>query len=1393
MKGELEDIGEEVDGNVESISKMQTQVLNLTGGKVNIFNDDGSFKSTYEIMDGIAEIYDKLSSTDQASLLETIAGKNRANDVAALISNWEQVEKAMESAMGAEGSAAAENEKYMESIQGRLDSLTASWQALSNTFMKSDFLKVLITGLTKILDLLNGIVKTFGSFGTIGVGFAIFQLFKTNGGFSYLKIMNSLLKESGYSFANFGTAAKMAGSDLKAFMTTPAGIATGIGLITAAIGLAVQAYKNWEAEQARLRQETIDTNNETLSSIDTFEQVYVKYAGKTNLTSGEEDELKTAINDTVKALGNKANALKGVIDKNSDYVKSLESVSKEEIAAAQRTAKESLKAAEDSLKNDSWTLWSGSKITIDLSGRGAIDEFVKARDVATELMGGYIDNLVTTINTGDFSYQNAQLEPINWDADHEDMDAVVDYYYKLIELNDTLVQKSIDENDDSWINNDIYENAKKTIDNLSNSVKEYLTQQYNSAKYNYELQNGIPKTAEEYYAMRDSILSNIEASQGYKDAIGDIADAEWGEIFDLQSYNDSANKINEITQKFTESNHIKNTPWSTAQTELETFNEWVNTLSPEDLKIVYDIALNTDTANYNLDEWKSALENYKVPKEYKISFSELIADTDGDDDFIDKVNSYTEKVETLQEAFKSFKSGEFSESDFIELVKIFPELADNADNLDVAIADLLGTMNTDITSEFSKQFGKMDTDEDVTALKNFQDAVLELGKSVGSTAISIDISTETDGMKNLFTAMKESVSSTGLTAKSIKTLKARYQELEDYDAARLFERTSNGVHLNTKALRELESAYEKQKKQKINDDLQSLIDQYNDLTVEIEDTSDAAAKAELYAQRADIQDQINDTADLAAQYEGLTSAFYKWEQAQSIGEEGDMYDGLADGLEDIKELYQDGLIGTNKFRTAVQLMSNEDLSTASIDELLAAYEAGYSKMTRYFTDSSDGCLNFLNDVQKLNSEWVHMNEDGSWEINFGVGDDQKVADALGINVESVQSIMRKLSDYGFDINLDSMYTSLEFLETSAEKANEKLIALGKTKVKFNFDTSDVDTVNTQIAEAQKLLNTFKNSDGTVNLSTEGAEEAQEILVTLISKKQLLNAPSVLSVNTTNAEDNIAKAVGLLKDFQTNYNNMEIETAIGADTTTVQTDIQTVLTKLNEIPTDVRAKLGLDNTDFVTAVDSLKSTKVDVKAGVNLDQEALNIVTSTISSITPEMMVKAGLDSSLIEGYEPNDKESTVKYNVDDSDVVKYQAPNKFGKVTYIAELNSWTAPTKYGTVIYKEKVAEVNGTAHVRGTAFKNGDWRTKDSGTALGGELGQELIVRDGRYFTIGDNGAEFFKYQKDDIIKLVSVYSDIYDKILSNCWKALKLFKLKHKDEIRLSVNVMKVEKIK
>lgn len=167
MKGELQELGEETDSNVENLSQMQGKVLNLTQGKVNIFDDAGNFKSTYEIMQSIADVYDDLTDTDKADLLETIAGKNRANEVAALIQNWNRVTQATKSAENSTGSAMEEQEKYADSLQGRLNSLSSSLQTISNNALDSGFLKGLVSGATGAVNAVNKIIETFDTIPTV--------------------------------------------------------------------------------------------------------------------------------------------------------------------------------------------------------------------------------------------------------------------------------------------------------------------------------------------------------------------------------------------------------------------------------------------------------------------------------------------------------------------------------------------------------------------------------------------------------------------------------------------------------------------------------------------------------------------------------------------------------------------------------------------------------------------------------------------------------------------------------------------------------------------------------------------------------------------------------------------------------------------------------------------------------------------------------------------------------------------------------------------------------------------------------------------------------------------------------------------------------------------------
>lgn len=161
----LEEMGEETDGVVESVSKMQKKIKALTG--VDILTDSGAYKETYEILREIGTVWEDMSDIDQAALLELMAGKNRANTLAALLGNMEDLEGAYKDALNAEGSAMRENAAYLDSIQGRIDLFNNTLQTMWMNFINADVVKFIVdigTGLLKVVDTLGLIPTLLGAF-----------------------------------------------------------------------------------------------------------------------------------------------------------------------------------------------------------------------------------------------------------------------------------------------------------------------------------------------------------------------------------------------------------------------------------------------------------------------------------------------------------------------------------------------------------------------------------------------------------------------------------------------------------------------------------------------------------------------------------------------------------------------------------------------------------------------------------------------------------------------------------------------------------------------------------------------------------------------------------------------------------------------------------------------------------------------------------------------------------------------------------------------------------------------------------------------------------------------------------------------------------------------------
>lgn len=181
-KTDLEQMGESTDDVAVSTSKLREQIKALTNvdgkGGFDILTKSGDFKSTYEIMEGIANVWKEMNDVDKASLLEQVAGKNRANVVSGMLDNWKDAQNAAKTAAESAGSATKENETYLDSINGKISQFTAAFEKLSKDVLDSDLIKFFIELATHIANLADEAVKLVDNIGLIptaigGIGAAL--------------------------------------------------------------------------------------------------------------------------------------------------------------------------------------------------------------------------------------------------------------------------------------------------------------------------------------------------------------------------------------------------------------------------------------------------------------------------------------------------------------------------------------------------------------------------------------------------------------------------------------------------------------------------------------------------------------------------------------------------------------------------------------------------------------------------------------------------------------------------------------------------------------------------------------------------------------------------------------------------------------------------------------------------------------------------------------------------------------------------------------------------------------------------------------------------------------------------------------------------------------------
>ena len=301
-KSDMEAAGEDTEGMAESVSKLRNEIKSLTG--VDIMLDDATYKSTYQILDELAQVWDKLDDKDitQANVLELLFGKRQANVGAGLLENFDIARDALKTALDAEGSALKENEIFLESIQGHLNKLSAAWETFSYDFLDSEFVKGVVDFLTKVVNLVDDLTNSIGGLGTAVVllfsggliGSVVKQLAVA------LKFLPSI-KNLSYFFAAKGagsilelaTSAQMSGAlqaekGLANFGAAIGGLKTQLIALGVVLGtVAVVAFGKWVT---------------SLHSAEALTEKAKKSISEYNQTKQELEQLTSTLEDNIKRI-----------------------------------------------------------------------------------------------------------------------------------------------------------------------------------------------------------------------------------------------------------------------------------------------------------------------------------------------------------------------------------------------------------------------------------------------------------------------------------------------------------------------------------------------------------------------------------------------------------------------------------------------------------------------------------------------------------------------------------------------------------------------------------------------------------------------------------------------------------------------------------------------------------------------------------------------------------------------------------------------------------------------------------------------------------------------------------------------------------------------------------
>ena len=1328
-------------------------------GKVGISMRDvnGQFQDSEITIDSIAEKWGTFDKNTQKAISTAVAGTRQINSFISVMDNWDKVQSLTDAAFNSDGTAQKKfEENYMTSLEAKTNALKASMENLATTVVSDDMYAGFLDGAKAVTDFVaqtDLLQASLAGLGAAGGAFALNWIGDMIQGFSDLSSAMDIVKATNITDDAFegllNLTQGLSESQTKLVLSSKAlsdaqriAILMGQGMSQAEAQSAVAAMGLASAQGAATASTvTLSGALKGLWATLAANPLILIAAGVTAAVAAVSaynhsiEEAVSSARESGNAWEESHSSLQDNVTKIEELRAALESGTLSEQEAAQ--AKSELLSIQESLSESYGNQVEG----IDLLNGSLTEQLALLDKVAQK-------EAETFKNENKKGIDKARTEM------EKDRHTYLGQFTEDGSEQSKAIKKSVEKLQDAY---------GEEVIKLSEGME-------GTGAIRIDL-DADASTAKE--ALNDfmSEMDSIQKQYGESDVISSMIDRASGGLTEVKGVLDEYQDLYQQAQK---AELLSDDRLFKADGKKQTASKWLS-----------DYAKSIEAYNKAVSEGDST-----AITQAKAQFDEIDSAMSGLAE--DKMSAYADQIEEVRSQLNetAIATDKFNKAvkgqDSSEFGKGVSETATALKELSLSDTDFKYAFETDGIQDGEEAVQSMVqaaidcgviSDTSASSVNNLVSMLVQLGVISSSTGSQVDaasdavagLSAEAEAANSALSGIQAATSllTSQSAGKSISVDDFNSEELKDYTSALEYH---NGVlQLNADKVRELQKAQADQAIQQ-NDNLKlEKQSQYMQNIAEIEELQDALrgvsdAKGEqaetiqssidaLLTENDSILNQCSQLDLLSASLREATGAYQNWLDKQNTSESGDMFDDALGAMQHIDDTTRNtdseyyGRIGRESYQAAVEFIIPESIDGQNAE----AVQSYMDSIEHYFTHDADGNrmgLDVAEFCQSAVDQGLMTIDEASGQYQIaGQTTMQDFVDGLNLSMPMVQAFFGELQEFGGQFSwADEAIKTFGDLGMAAGEAKARIEeASGGTGMDIQIDVSDIETTEGKISALEHTISQMQDYKGTVGLDASQVEDANTIIQYCITQKQMLEAPAVMSVDTSQVSGEIGNAISLLQQFQQTQDTMELQAAIGADTSEAEGKLNGLVGEIQALSPEVKAKLGIDGTSVAS-------------------------IQASIQGLTPEVMVKAGIDSSEVDAYAAQDKKSggTVKWKNDTATVDAWAAENHTSNGTVIWGNNTAAVKTSFsaeGVVHWTNTTPpsggghSVNGTAHASGTvhyphlvghANAKGNWGAKTSGTTLVGELGREIVVdpSSGTWHTVGDNGAEFVHIPKGSIV---------------------------------------------